>query len=335
MEKLKCAVIGLGWFGEIHLDTLNEFPIVDIKAICDTREDHLKEIGRKYAIENCYTNYHDLLNDKNIEIVVITTHVDTHAQIAADALNSGKHVFLEKPMANNLEECNKIIEACKKTDKFFMVGHICRFGVEYAIAKEEIENGKIGEIISLHAKRNLAKQITETHLNKLSSLFGDGVHDLDLAFWYTKSRPVSVYALTRKTRDTIIFDDVGWAMFKFENKAIVVIENVWCLPDNVPYLLGAEMEIIGTKGIIKIDATGSSFQVVSEDGIKYPPTVATPKVHGLRRGLLKEELDYFLKCILKTKRPEVITPEESRDVVYAIRMAEKSALENKIIYFKY
>ena len=69
----------------------------------------------------------------------------------------------------------------KKTDKCFMVGHICRFDTVYALAKEEIEAGNLGKIISMHAKRNLASWVTETHLQKLSALFGDGVHDQDNA----------------------------------------------------------------------------------------------------------------------------------------------------------
>jgi len=333
IERIRCGVIGLGWFGEHHVDTLKELPLAEVKAVCTRREEHLKNIAKKYNVPQYYTDYRKLLANKDIDLISVVTHVKDHKQITIDALKAGKHVFVEKPMADTQEECDEIIKAAKETDKFFMVGHICRFGVEYAIAKEEIESGKIGKILSLHARRNLASCITESHLQKISSLFGDGVHDLDLAFWYTQSKPVSVYAQTRKTRSTIIYDDLGWAMFTLENGAIVVIENIWCLPDNVPFAIGANMQIVGTKGTISIDFSGEHFKVLTEEGLQYPPTVSWPKIHGLRRGWLKEELDYFLKCIANNKEPDIITPEESKAVVHAIRMAEKAAAENRVINF--
>ena len=74
-----------------------------------------------------------------------------------------------------------------------MVGHICRFDTVYALAKEEIAAGRLGRLVSLHARRNLASWISESHLPKISALFGDGVHDLDLMLWYTGAKPKSVY----------------------------------------------------------------------------------------------------------------------------------------------
>jgi len=99
-------------------------------------------------------------------MVTVVTHVKDHYQITIDALKSGKHVFLEKPMADTVEECNAIVEQAKKTTKYFMVGHICRFDTVYALAKEEIEAGNLGEILTIHARRNLAGLIDKMKLNK-------------------------------------------------------------------------------------------------------------------------------------------------------------------------
>ena len=89
------------------------------------------------------------------------------------------------------------------------------------------------------------------------------------------------------------------------------------------------MEIIGTEGIINIDNSGNNYSVLTKKGMSYPQSTYWPKVHGMRRGFLKEEFDYFLKCIAEGKKPTVITPQESRDVVYAMRMTEKSAAINR------
>jgi UDP-N-acetylglucosamine 3-dehydrogenase len=333
MDKLNCAVIGLGWFGEYHIDTLKQFPTVEVAAICTRTKTRLQELSKKYEIQKTYTDYHDLLADSGLDMVSITTHVEDHFQIAIDSIRAGKHVFLEKPMASNTQECDQILEELEKTDKAFMVGHICRFDAQYAMAKEEIEKGNLGKIVSLSAKRNLSRSITETHLNKLSALFGDGIHDLDLMLWYTDSKLKSVYAQSINTRPHLKYDDIGWALFRFEDGAFAVIETVWSLPDNVPYVIDAKMEIIGTEGMINIDNSGKNFTVITKSGVAFPESKYWPKIHDARSGYLKEEFDYFIKCIINGIKPTVITPGESRDAVHAIRLAEKSARENRIINF--
>ncbi len=333
MNKIRIGVIGLGWFGEHHIDTFQSIPYVDVSAVCTRRPDHLKEIAQKYRIVKTFTDYHGLLADKDIDMVSIVTHVHDHMQPAIDSINAGKHVFLEKPMADTAEECDKILDVLKNTDKFFMVGHICRFDTAYALAKEEIDSGSIGKIISIHAKRNLAKWITESSLNKISALFGDGIHDFDLMLWYTGAKPRSVYAQTTNTRPEFTYDDIAWAMFRLDNETLAIIENIWSLPDNVPYAIDAKMEIVGTEGVIDIDNSGRNYSVLTKKGLGYPQSTYWPKIHNIRRGYLKEEMEYFLKCILQGTKPTVITPQESRDVVYAMRMAEKSAAENRVVKF--
>jgi UDP-N-acetylglucosamine 3-dehydrogenase len=333
MDKIKCAVIGLGWFGEHHVDTLKQLPAVEVTAVCTRTESRLKEVAEKYGIPKTFTDYTKLLADKDIDMVNVVTHVKDHVAPTIAALRAGKHVFLEKPMADSAEECDAIIREVEKSDKCFMVGHVCRFDTGYALAKEEIEAGNLGQILSMHSRRNLAKWITPSHLQKLSALFGDGVHDFDLMMWYTGSRPKSVYAQSMNTRPELPNDDLGWAMFRLESGAVAVIETIWCLPENVPFAIDARMEIIGTQGAIYIDNSGSNCTVLTPKGLSYPQSTYWPKVHGMRRGFLKEEFDYFVKCILEGKKPSVITPEESRLVVQAIKTAERSARENRVIQF--
>lgn len=332
MERLRCGVIGLGWFGEHHVDTLKELPLAEVRAVCTRRPDRLAEIADRYSVPKRYTDYHELLADKEIDVVTIVTHVKDHLKPTLDAIRAGKHVFLEKPMADSSEECDQILAELGRSDVTFMVGHVCRFDTAYALAREEIASGKLGRLLSLHAKRNLASWVTETHLHNISALFGDGIHDYDLVQWFTGEKPKSVYAQTQRTRD-LPFDDIGWAMFRLESGTIAVIETVWSLPDNVPFAIDARFEIIGTDGAITIDNSGAHYSVLTKDGLQYPQSTYWPKVHGLRRGYLKEEFDYFLKCIAAGRRPEVITPQESRDAVHAMRMAEQAAREGRVLTF--
>jgi UDP-N-acetylglucosamine 3-dehydrogenase len=333
MRRIRCGVIGLGWFGEHHVDALKSLPLADVTAVCTRREWRLKEVAEKYDIPKTFTNYADMLADKDIDMVTVVTHVKDHFKPTVDALKAGKHVFLEKPMAASAEECDGIIEEVNKTDKCFMVGHVARFDTVYALAKEEIDSGNLGRIISIHARRNLEKSLVETVLENISALFGDGVHDLDLALWYTGAKPVSVYAQTMNTRPNHPYDDMGWAMFRFDNGAIVVLESIWCLPEKAPFAIDGRMEVIGTEGAVYIDNSGINYTLLTKNGISYPQSTYWPIVHGMRRGHLKEEFDYFLKCVAGEKKPDIITPQESRAAVAAIKLAELSAKENRVVEF--
>ena len=333
MKRIRCGVIGLGWFGEHHVDTLQQLPLVELAAVCTRTESRLAEVAGKYGVPKAYQDYKELLADKSIDMVSVVTHIKEHLAPTVDALAAGKHVFLEKPMADSMEDCDRIIAAAAKAGTCFMVGHICRFDTVYALAKEEIAAGNLGTILSMHARRNLAKWITPSHLKKISALFGDGVHDLDLMLWYSGAKPKSVYAQSLNTRPELPNDDLGWAMFRLDSGAIAVIENVWCLPENAPFAIDARMEIIGTKGAIYIDNSGVGYTVLKKEGLSFPQSTYWPKVHGLRRGFLKEELDYFTRCIAEGRKPTVITPQESRLVVQAMKTAERSAKENRAITF--
>ncbi len=333
MQKIKCAVIGLGWFGQYHLNVLQQIPSVEVSAICTRTESRLDELGKKYGIKKCYTDYMELLKDPSIEMVSITTHVKDHLTITLDAVKAQKHVFLEMPMADNAKECDQIIKALKNSNKVFMVGHICRFDTKYALAKERIENGDIGKILSIHAKRNFTASSSKAHLEKFSAIFGTGTFDFDLMLWYSDSPLHSVYAQCTKTNPDLAYYDIAWALFRFKNGAFGIIESNWALPDNSPYDIYAKMEIVGSKGMVDIDNTGRDLMMITEKGVHFPETQYWPLIHQSRNGYLKDELSYFIGCILHGKKPKVIQPDEARDAVYAIRMAEKSSIENKVIYF--
>ena len=106
-DAVRWGVIGLGWFGEIHADTLTDMPGIELTAFSTRRSERLNELADKYNVSGRYTDYKDLLADPNVDAVSITTHYHDHRDIAIDALRAGKHVFLEKPMAPTVAVNNK------------------------------------------------------------------------------------------------------------------------------------------------------------------------------------------------------------------------------------
>ena len=330
MNKIKYGVIGLGWFGEKHLEALSAIPNVELHALCTRNPARLAEVAAKFGAKKTFTDYAQMLADPELEAVSIVTMWDQHTAPAIAALEAGKHVFLEKPMASTVADCDKIVAAANAARGSFMVGHICRFNPRYAAAKEAIAAGRIGKIISMYARRNLPAWVGATVLDKIGPIIGDCVHDTDLMFWFSGSRAVTAYAQTVRVRDHA-HPDLGQVMYRLENGASCILESVWCLPDTTPFQIDERLEVIGTEGTISIHDTHPNLMIVDKDGARCPDTTYWPTIHGQLRGALRDELAYFADCIATGKKPDVITPEESREAVRACLAAEESAATGRVV----
>jgi UDP-N-acetylglucosamine 3-dehydrogenase len=330
MNKVRVAVIGLGWFGEKHCEALSGISHVELHALCDVNEPRLKEVAKTFGVKKTYTDYHKLLADPDVDMVNVVTMWDQHVAPTVAALKAGKHVFLEKPMASSVADCEAIVKATKETSKFFTVGHICRFNPRYAAAKAAIAEGKIGKIVSMYARRNIPAFVGASVLPKIGPIIGDGVHDTDLMLWYSGAKIVSAYAQTVNVRK-LKNPDLGWTMYRFDSGALGVLEDTWFLPDTTAFQIDERMEIIGTEGSIHIHETHPNLSIVDKTGWHSPDTTYWPMLHGVRAGALREELSYFSTCVLEGRKPTVITAEESAAAVRACLAAEKSAATGELV----
>lgn len=330
MKTVRYGVLGLGWFGEKHCEALAALPNVELHAVCTRNPQRLAELAGKFGAKQAFTDYRAMLADPELEAVSITTMWDQHAAPALAALAAGKHVLLEKPMAATLADCDQIVRAARAASTCFMVGHICRFNPRYAAAQQEIAAGRIGQILSMYARRNLPARIGAAVLNKIGPIIGDGIHDTDLMFWFSGSRAVSAYAQTVKFRDHR-HPDLGQVMYRLASGASCILEAAWCLPDTTPFQIDERLEVIGTEGSISIHDTHPNLMIVDRQGTRCPDTTYWPTIHGQLRGSLRDELAYFVDCVAAGRQPTVITPEESREAVRACLAAEESAATGQVI----
>jgi UDP-N-acetylglucosamine 3-dehydrogenase len=334
METLRWGIIGAGRFGGVHAEVLRQMPGVELAAVCLRTPERASVAAAETGAARAYGDHHRLLEDEDIDVVTIATHWKEHFDVALAALESGKHVLLEKPMASTAGECRTLVEAAGRAKGVFMVGHICRFDPRAALAKQAIAEGRIGRIISMHAKRNLPAAPGPLRLDKISALMGDGVHDADLMMWFLGRAPNRIFARTVRV-DEVIHPDVGWAMLEFgdlsdaaasrREGALGIVEANWRLPKNAPTTIDAVMQIIGTEGQITIDCGHAGLEVLDREGPHFPDTAYWPVIHGARVGALRHELDYFASCIRERRRPEIVTPEEAARAVMVMEAAERSA----------
>ncbi|GIW82166.1 MAG: dehydrogenase [Gemmatales bacterium] len=328
MRTIGYGVIGLGFFGEKHAEVASSLPNVDLRAVCTRQDRRRKEIQRRLNVPKSYADYHDLLADSEIEAVSIVTHVDDHTAPTLAALRAGKHVLLEKPMARTVADCDRMIKMADKAGRILMVGHICRFNPRYAVIREQIRKGEIGQIVSMYARRNIPAERSRSVLEKIDPLLGDGIHDTDLMLWLSGANVRSVFAQTHSVRQ-LKNPDVGWAMYRFDSGAIGVIENVWFLPASTPFRIHEQLEIIGTQGAVYVHGADMNVVVHGKNGVSCPDTTYWPTMHGETVGALREEMRYFAECIATGKKPDVVRPVEARRAVEVVAAAVKSAATGK------
>jgi len=330
MKPIRWGIIGPGRFGAIHAATLQSLFGCELAAICHHNREKLRQAQAAFPDVAATTNYQELLARQDIDVISITTHWQQHFEIAKEALQSGKHVFLEKPMAATFQQCAELVAIAERSLGFLMVGHVCRFDPRASLAREAIVAGRIGRIVSMHAKRNLPKAPGHIRLDKISPLMGDGVHDADLMLWFMQQLPTRVYARTVKA-DNFHYPDLGWAMLEFGDSAVGVIETIWCLPQSVPTVIDARLEVVGTEGMLTVDCSDTGLRIVDEFGNRMLDTVYWPEQHGRRTGALADELAYFADCIRRGEQPTVITPQEAANAVRVMETAEASALSGQPI----
>ncbi|MEG0767821.1 MAG: Gfo/Idh/MocA family oxidoreductase, partial [Clostridia bacterium] len=202
MEKLRIGVIGTGSISHVHLEGYRKNPHVEIYALCDINDEALQRRAKEYGVTRLYHDCEEMLKLPELDAVSVCTWNVAHAPCAIAALNAGKHVLCEKPMAMNAAQAREMEEAAKRNGKLLMIGFVRRFGNDCAILKDLIEKDRFGELYYAKA----------TYLRRKGSpggWFGDkarsgggplidlGVHVIDLTrYLLGNPLPVSVYGAT-------------------------------------------------------------------------------------------------------------------------------------------
>ncbi|KKB83710.1 hypothetical protein VW29_13530 [Devosia limi DSM 17137] len=332
MDKLRIGVIGLGWFGEIHCETIIGLPNLELAALCTRTEDRLAALGDRFGVAKRYQDYNDMLADPDIDAVSICTMWDQHTEPAIAALKAGKHVFLEKPIASTVEDAHKIVAASKEAKGILFIGHIVRFNPRYRAAKQAVDAGRIGKIVAMSSRRNIPAAWTPTILNKIGPIVGDAIHDTDIMLWLTGDKIVSAYAQTADVRG-LKHPDIGQTMYRFAGGATATLETVWCMPEKTPFDIDERMSIIGTEGIIHIQDTFPNLGIVDADRLHSPDITYWPMFEGSRGGALREEFAYFTNCAISGQRPTIGVPEDAAAALEATLAAEQSARTGDVVRF--
>ena len=150
MKKFRAAIVGLG-FGAEFIPIYQNHPLAEMHAICQRDRKRLDAVGKTFGIDKRYTSYADLLRDKDVDFVHINTPIPDHARMTLQALEAGKHVACTVPMATSVEDCRRIVEACERTGRKYMMMETVVYSREFLFLQELLRKGELGKLQFLQA----------------------------------------------------------------------------------------------------------------------------------------------------------------------------------------
>ena len=318
MEKLKIAIVGVGGISNSHIAAYRANPNAEVYAFCDINAERLRYMGERYGVNRLYTDEAEMLRElPELDAVSVCTWNSAHAPCTIMALDAGKHVLCEKPMAMNVEEAEAMKAAAERNGRLLMIGFIRRFGRDCDIVADMIRSGNLGEVyyaktVNLRRNGNPGGWFGEKARSGGGPLIDLGVHSIDLVrYLLGKPRAVSVYGVTYtklgsrpdiKTpkfyvsasatdHDICDCEDLASVLIRFENGAALSVEMSFSLN------IGKEensIQLFGTKGGVRMADDVQLFSQLNG----YLSNVSLEGQTGLDMGSgFRSEIAHFLHCI--------------------------------------
>jgi len=315
MRKLGIAVIGAGFWGRNHARNLKELNETHLVAVCDKDVAKAKAVAELFGVE-AYSDSRKMLKRKDVEAVTVCTWSTNLAAETKKVLKAGKHVLVEKPMANNVQEARKIVDLAKKNQRHLMVGFLMRFIPGVQRIKEAVEKGEIGTLVYATARR--VSQWPE-RIGDVGVVKDLAIHDFDIVRYLFNDDPVEVYAKAGNFRHKK-FEDHAQILVTFEQKTTALIEANWLTPYKIRKLI-----VTGSEAIMTLD------YITQEITIETAGQTVAPRYEV--KEPLKLELQHFASSILNDKEPII----SGIDGLKALQIAEaalKSARSDRPIKLK-
>lgn len=307
-DKIGICLIGAGRAGLIHaVNFRRAVPGADLVAVADPYLEACQNACKELDIDRYYLDYKLALQDPDVDAVVIVAPTSLHCEMVEAAAAAGKHVFCEKPMAMNEEECERMIQACKHHSVILQLGFMRRFDDSFELAYEAVQRGDIGDVVMVRSNtRGPSIPMKWTYDLKKSNgpLAEVNSHDIDSLRWFSGSEFSSVYAIAGNYRcpDAIeeypdYYDNVSM-IARFKNNAQGIIDGAV----SVKYGYDARVEILGTHGCIYLgEMKDKRISIVTNSGVVLPVQNSWRTL--FTDAYLKED-KHFIECIREGKKPK-------------------------------
>lgn len=349
MSKLRVGIIGTGDVTELHYPAYRDNPGAEIHSICDVDEGRLQKRATEWGVTRTYTDYHELLADPQLDAVEVITPHNFHCEIGVAALEAGKHVSMQKPMAMTAAECDELIEATNRSGKLFRVMENFRYYPPLVKAKELLDSGAIGEPLSVRVKciqgvgggdyeipyRRWAWRFDPAQSGGGRVIFDYGYHVFSIMIWLMGDiEKVFSYITNREIHHGWTLDSPAVAIWKYKNaekygsyEAVtsdeILVQTKYGRPED------EWVELTGSRGFIWVtrctaDLLDRPPVIMYRDGVttefsNMDPTMGASFVAGINE---------FFDGIRDGFQP-MLTGEEGKAVLQFCRAIQLSAKEGR------
>jgi protoporphyrinogen oxidase/predicted dehydrogenase len=324
-DRIRVGVIGLGYWGPNLARNVAELAEYELVALCDVRSEALGQVARRHPDARCFLAADEIIGDDSIDAVVVATTVGTHYQLARDALEAGKHVFVEKPLATSSEQVRDLMSIAADTGRVLMPGHTFLYSPPVRAIKELIDAGELGDIYFVSSSRvNLG-----LHQTDVSVVWDLGPHDFSILRYWLDELPAQVSAVSRAC---IIPEnpDVAFIALSYPSGTLVHSEVSWLAPSKL-----RRTAIVGSQKMVVYDDTSIEPVRIFDSGASLPDpgsfgeyqlsyrtgSIVSPQLAATEPLAL--ELQNFAAAILRGE-PLVSSAEMGLDVIRTIEAVERS-----------
>jgi UDP-N-acetylglucosamine 3-dehydrogenase len=319
-ECMKVGVIGAGGMGTVHLGAYAGISGVEVVGVADVRPDAAKAAAERSGTR-AYVSYEELVAAEDPELVSVCLPTSQHADIAVRAAREGRHVILEKPIARNLEDARRIVEAFSESSARIFVGHVVRFFSEYARLRRMVKEGRFGEVGVVRASRKvpLLAGSRDWYVDWEASggvVVDTLVHDFDFLRW-TFGEVERVYAKSILGQG---YGRLDYALvtLKFRSGTIAHVEGQWGYPGSFWY----SIEISGTRALATVDSRKhGAYRILLGEEAKLEEEVLGEPV--VEENPFRAEIEHFVRCAEDGDEPLV----SAEDAFEALRIG-LAALES-------
>lgn len=326
-ETIGVGVVGLGYWGPNLVRNFRSLRDCRLKAMCDLSEERRRHLQSLYPEVEAIKDYDRLLNDPEIQAIAVATAVRFHHPLAKAALEAGKHVFVEKPMASSTAQCQELIDLAADRNLTLMVGHTFLYSPPVRMIKKIIDRGDIGDIRYICARR-LNLGLYQKDINVTWDL---APHDISIILHIMEETPVTINC-QGAFHVTEGIEDVTALSLSFPKERSAIIHSSWLDPRKV-----REMTIVGSKRMIVYDDVATNEKIKIFDArVERPPHYDTFAEfqyayhygdiyipHIQQAEPLKTECQHFLDCI-KTGETPLTSGEKGLEVVRILEASSES-----------
>ncbi|NSW76698.1 MAG: Gfo/Idh/MocA family oxidoreductase [Candidatus Atribacteria bacterium] len=303
-EKIGFGIIGAGLWGEAHARIYSTHPLAQLIAVSDIVEEKARVLAERYGAKRWYADFRRLLENPEVDAVAIVTPDFAHCEPFVAAMEAGKHVIVEKPLATSREDLQAMERAYRsQQDKVrVMVDFHARFSPPLVVAHDMIKRGELGELVSAYYRLNDIIYVPTQMLSwaKHSSiLWFLGSHTVDTLRFLVGSEVKRVYSVSSSkvlVKLGIPVPDIYQSILEFENGVIATIENNWIVPNTHPHWNDIKLNVLGSKGMVNMDLTNNqAFERYLEGKSDHPDFLIMPTLHGKPAGFAHESIRDFVE----------------------------------------